>query len=527
METSHCIETSGGSLVAAAVPQLQDDTESGEDNIKYRQRKDEEIKVIVDFLENCVLPDDDKKARELLLSRSQYCLMDGVLYYVVADKTLRLVPPISNREQLFEEAHSGPFGAHLREAKVHGQLSKHYWWPKMRSDIHKWCNRCLVCATRRPGKAVHPPLNPIPVEGPFHRVGVDVIQFIKSYSGNQYAVVFTDYLTKWPEVFAIKNQTALTIAQLFVEEIICHHGVPCQLLSDRGAAFLSQLMTEVCNLLGVKKINTTAYHPQTNGLTERFNRTLTDMLAKKVDKSGRDWDTHLPFVLFAYRTSVQESTKESPFYLLYGRDPRLPTTLEMGAINYEEVDIDNYKNEISIKLAEAWKLARRNNKTAQGNQKLQYDRNSKPPKFRVGDRVFVYMPSAKACKAYKFARPFYGPYRIIEQSETGVVVRPVDKPQAEPIRVAYDRIQRCSDTIPDKFWPTSVRNRKRLHISSVPNSSRDNTHEGVDTGRSMSSVPMMIDDDRRCMELERKQMKEINCWKDRLWPRRNGAGGDT
>ena len=75
------------------------------------------------------------------------------------------------------------------------------------------------------------------VEGPFHQVGVDVIQFIKSYSGNQYAVVFTDYLTKWPEVFAMKDQTALTIAQLFVEEIICRHGVPCQLLSNRGAVF--------------------------------------------------------------------------------------------------------------------------------------------------------------------------------------------------------------------------------------------------------------------------------------------------
>ena len=142
-------------------------------------------------------------------------------------------------------------------------------------------------------------------------------------------MVFTDYLTKWPEVFAIKDQTALTIAQIFVEEIICRHGVPCQLLSDRGAAFLSRLMIEVCNLLGVKKINTIAYHPQMNGLTERFNRTLTDMLAKKVDKSGRDWDTHLRFVLFAYRTSMQESTKESPFYLLYSRDPRLLTTLDM------------------------------------------------------------------------------------------------------------------------------------------------------------------------------------------------------
>ena len=223
-------------------------------------------------------------ARELLLSRMQYQLMDGILYYVANDKTLRLMPPTIDRRQLFEEVHCGPFGAHLREAKVHGELYKHYWWPKMRSDIRNWCNGCLVCATRQPSRAVHAPLNSIPVEGPFHRVGVDVIQFPKSQSGNQYAVVFADYLTKWPEVFATKDQTALTIAELFVEEIVCRQGVPGQLLSDCGAAFLSRLLKEICNLLGVKKINTTAHHPQTNGLTERFNRTLTDMLAKRVEK---------------------------------------------------------------------------------------------------------------------------------------------------------------------------------------------------------------------------------------------------
>ena len=119
----------------------------------------------------------------------QYQLMDGILYYVANDKTLWLIPPIIDRKQLFEEAHCGPFGAHLREAKVHGELYKHYWWPKMRSYIRKWCNGCLVCATRQPSRAVHSPLNPIPVEGPFYRVGVDVIQFPKSQSGNRYAVV--------------------------------------------------------------------------------------------------------------------------------------------------------------------------------------------------------------------------------------------------------------------------------------------------------------------------------------------------
>ena len=89
-----------------------------------------------------------------------------------------------------------------------------------------------------------------------------------------------------------------------------------------------------------------------------------------------------------------------------------------------------------------------------GSSSQHYDRRTRLPRFKVGDRVFVYMPAAKACKAYKFARPFYGPYRIVEQSETGVVVRPVDRPQADPIRVAYNRIRHCADSIPDVFWPT-------------------------------------------------------------------------
>ena len=123
-----------------------------------------------------------------------------------------------------------------------------------------------------------------------------------------------DYLTKWPEVFAVSDQTAATIAKLLVEEIVSRHGVPLEVLSDRGRAFLSELMKEVQDLLGFHKVNTTAYHPQTNGLVERFNRTLTTMLAKTVERGGRDWDKHIPYVLFAYPASQQESTQESPFY---------------------------------------------------------------------------------------------------------------------------------------------------------------------------------------------------------------------
>ncbi len=89
-----------------------------------------------------------------------------------------------------------------------------------------------------------------------------------------------DYLTKWPEVFAISDQSAETIARLLVEHTICRHGVPNELLSDSGANFLSDFMTEICELTGIKKINTTAYHPQTDGMVEKFNSTLFSMIAK-------------------------------------------------------------------------------------------------------------------------------------------------------------------------------------------------------------------------------------------------------
>ena len=212
-----------------------------------------------------------------------------------------MVPPEAMREQLFQEVHCGRFGAHLSNTKVHSALHKHYWWKGMRADITRWTRACLVCATHNPGRAVRPPLSPIPVNGPFDRVGVDLIQFPRSNSGNQYAVVFVDYLTKWPEVFAVPDQSAATIAQLLVEEIVSRHGVPAEILSDRGRSFLCALMKEVEMLLGFHKVNTSAYHPQTDGLVERYNRTLTSMLSKTVQEGGRDWDKRLPYVLFAYR----------------------------------------------------------------------------------------------------------------------------------------------------------------------------------------------------------------------------------
>ena len=223
------------------------------------------------------------------------------------------------------------------------QLSKAYWWPNMRQDIHSWCRACEKCASHQVGKPIKPYLTQIPLGGPFDRIGVDIIKFPHSRTGMTYAVVFVDYLTKWPEIFTTADQTSLTIARLLVEEVITRHRVPSELLLDRGASFLSKLMEDVYKLMGITKMNTTAYLPQTDGLVERFHWTLTDMLAKSVEKNGKDWDKHLPYVLFAYRSGLQQSTGESPFYLLYGQDPHLPTDKVLNVpVDQRNIDLRDY-----------------------------------------------------------------------------------------------------------------------------------------------------------------------------------------
>jgi len=261
-----------------------------------------------------------------------------------------------------------------------------------------------------------------------------------------------DFLTKWPEVFAVPDQTAATIAKLLVEEIVSRHGVPSEILSDRGRAFMSGLMKEVESLLGFHKVNTTAYHPQSDGLVERFNRTLIAMLAKSSKEGGKDWDQHLPYILFAYRVSQQDSTRESPFFLLYGRDPRLPTPAALcPSLVRDDVNLREHGVELATRMSAAWEEARKNVKNAQKKQKKYYDRRAQDSLLTVGDRVFLKKFSEKN---NKLARMFHGPYWVVEISLNNTAqIRRVDKPQEEPILVAMDRLRRCPEEVGDNFWP--------------------------------------------------------------------------
>lgn len=205
------------------------------------------------------------------------------------------------------------------------------------------------------------PLMPIPVEGAFDRLAVDCLGPLpESTRGNRYVVVFCDALTRWCEAFPVPSIDAPTIARLLVDEILCRHSAPRTLLSDRGSNFLSTLIKEVCQLMNTKKINTSSYHPATDGMVERMNNTIAESISMFVSSNQKDWDFFIPSILFAYRVSPCVSTGDSPFYLLYGREPRLPPDVSLLPPTEVSSSIVEHRNRIVQQVETAQSIARCN-----------------------------------------------------------------------------------------------------------------------------------------------------------------------
>ncbi len=245
--------------------------------------------------------------------------------------------PSSLRHTILVACHDDVTAGHLGVSKTYEKIRARYYWHGMYKDIEHWCRSCVDCAMKkRPRGQRKAPLLPIPVDGAFDRVAMDILgPFPATHDGNRYIIVFSDYYTRWPEAFAFPSTEAPRIAQIIVNQILSRHGAPRTLLSDRGANFLLTIVKEVCSIINTCQLHTTSYHPQTDGLVERFNATLAEGLSMYVSTHQKDWDRYIDMILFAYRVSPNATTGESPFYLLYGREPRLPidTTLLVSNSN--------------------------------------------------------------------------------------------------------------------------------------------------------------------------------------------------
>ena len=216
--------------------------------------------------------------------------------------------------------------------------------------------------------------------------------------GHRYILVVCDYATRYPEAFPLRKVTATTIAQAILQ-LFSRVGIPQEIITDQGTAFLSKKLKQVYSLLGIKGIRTTPYHPQTDGLVERYNQTLKNMLRKYVSANGKDWDRWLPYLLFAYREVPQASTGFSPFELLYGRPVRGPLDLLKeaweGPKAPETHSILAHVLQMREKMEEMTELVRSNLEQVQHRQKVWYDKKARQRTLQPGQKVLLLLPTSE------------------------------------------------------------------------------------------------------------------------------------
>ncbi len=291
-------------------------------SIHSAQQADSDLLAIIQYLESGQLPSDPAQQMSLEHKAQRYRLNNGILFHLPPSTRRcsyqfpeQLVIPQALRPEILGHFHDSVFGGHLGIRRTREKIQMRYFWPGLDKDVENWVQSCVACASKKhPPAAMRAPLVPIPVSGPFDRVAVDVVGPLpQSLSGNRFIVAFTDYHTKWAETFATIDHTAVTVARLLLTEIVCHHGSPLELLSDQGPEFLSVVVNKTCNLVNINHIFTSAYHPQTDGLQERFNGTLIQMLSMYINKHQTDWDQFIPFCIFAYVLLFKSLPKKHPF----------------------------------------------------------------------------------------------------------------------------------------------------------------------------------------------------------------------
>ena len=248
---------------------------------------------------------------------------------------------------------------------------------------------CDICQHRGPQQR-REELIPIKIQGPFHRIGIDIKEPLPVTSnGNRYIVVAMDYFSKWPEARAIPNIKAETVAKFIYEDIICRHGVPQEILSDRGTSFVNKIISELCQNYQTKHRLTSAYRPQTNGMVERFNRTLGECIAKLVNDNNREWDQFVDAVLLAYRTKWHKTTSKTPFYLVYGREATLPLDLKIPSNIKENEDDPMLERlyQLIIELEDTHIEVSQRIEREQQKQKQVYDQQGISEKLKIGDQL--------------------------------------------------------------------------------------------------------------------------------------------
>ncbi|OXA48778.1 Transposon Tf2-9 polyprotein [Folsomia candida] len=324
---------------------------------------------------------------------------------------LTLVIPSKLIPSVLDECHDSPFSGHMGFTKTYDRIKQRYWFPGMRRQIMRYVATCSKCQFRKsPRSKPNGLFQCIKVpKNAFQRVQIDVAgPFPASKSNKKYIITASCYLTKWLETEAVKSAQTEDIIN-FLVKLICRHGVPAILQSDKGTIFTSNLLSQLSSALGIKHLLSTASHPQSQGQVERSHAVLNDCIQIYLTdslKSHSDWDTWLPHITFAINSSKHITTGFSPFELLYGREVVLPT--ESAFIAEEYISLEKFLSHIRSARTLAWDRIQHSQEVA----KFYYDKKRKHIEFPIGSQVLCRKYIQKKGLAAKLMQYWFGPYMI-------------------------------------------------------------------------------------------------------------------
>ena len=333
----------------------------------------------------------------------------------------RIVVPEAYRNEILRVGHTIPLSGHMGSKKTLERIAVHFFWPGLSFDVRKYCATCPQCqVVARKLKSKRAPLRPVDiVTEPFKKIAIDIVgELPRTTTGYRYILTIVDYATRYPEAIPLRSTSSKAVADALIH-YFSRVGIPDEIVSDQGSNFVSKLIAQLYEQLGITKIKTSVYHPEANGLVERFNGTLKSMLKKFVQERVQTWDKYLPYLLFAYREVPSESTGYSPFELLYGRTVRGPLAVIKETWSEGSSSGDNlitHVLEIRRRLATMQQVVRENLKEAQGKQKRLYDVHSSKRRLEVGDKALVLLPTPGS----KLEMKWQGPFKVTRVLEDGL-----------------------------------------------------------------------------------------------------------
>ena len=325
------------------------------------------------------------------------------------------IVPLSFRRTVLKFSHDVKTAGHLGIKKTLSKIRQRYYWPGLENDVRAYIAGCEKCMKHKgPIPKKRGPMQITRSGYPMERIAVDILgEFLMTENGNKYILVVGDYFTKWKECFPMPNMEAITVARIMVNEVISRLGVPEKIHSDQGAQFESNLFSEMCKLLQIEKTRTTPYHPQSDGMVERFNRTLVKMLSMFVDDNHRNWDEQIPYVMMAYRATEHETTGMSPNMLMLGRETSTPLDIifEMPPA-IKSVPTSKWVWELKERLETAHRFVRQYTGESMNRQKMNRDRKMSYEVFESGDNVYVFFPIRRIGCSPKFTGYWRGPFQV-------------------------------------------------------------------------------------------------------------------